>query len=135
MLENFKIKASLMGNGDRPLDPKPKKSRSIVSFADFKKKITAFPMEDRIRNLILQKAAKYPEASLDYIWTRLQDFIAAAGRELANKNRIDPTPAQVTEKVEVIEEKPKIVEKPKQTYVRPSIDLMEFDIPEENKNV
>lgn len=136
MLESFKVKAGLMGNGDRPADTKPKIARSIVSFSEFKKRIMAFPMEDRIRNVILQRVAKYPEASLDYAWTRLQDFISAAGRELANKSRAETPVVQVAELVELVEEKPKLVEKPKPNFVRPSIDLMEFDIPEgENKDV
>ncbi len=91
-----------MGNGDRPnTDPYPK-GRQISSFADFKKKISLIPMEDEVRKIILDRVNKYPEASLDYVWKRLQDFVSAASRQRIAKNKKSSQP-EVQEILPVVE--------------------------------
>lgn len=116
--------------------------RQILSFADFKKKISLIPMDEEIRKIILERVNKYPEASLDYVWKRLQDFVSAASRErsVRNKklnqavtqNKIE-TPKKEVSIAEVMELPQKIKLPPKPSAIRPALNLEEFDIP--NKEV
>ncbi len=124
MFEQMKINTQFMGNGNRAAKPQVP-ARQISSFSEFKKKVSLIPMDEEIRKAIFDRVNKYPEASLDYVWVRLQDFVAAAIRERANKSR-QAHPIQPKVEVPVPEVKvPKpVVEKP--NFVRPNFDLEEF---------
>lgn len=128
MFESFRVKTHFMGQKEKQPLPTPK-GRKVVSFADLKRRIDAMPWEAAVRDIVLERTGKYPEASLDFVWKNLEDFRVQAVRQIADQNRatVPPAPAQTAEPAPVV--KPEAVEKPKLT--RPSF----FDEPPETPEV
>lgn len=77
MTENMKTKISFSNNDEKVQLPK----RTIQRFEDLRKRIELMPWREEVKQSVLLRVSKYPEASLDYVWKNLHSFMTHAINE------------------------------------------------------
>lgn len=110
MIDRFNFKVSVSGKGKDTGGP----GREIWNFEDLRRRVQAMAWDESVKKVFLKRVAKYPEASLDYVWKNLNTFLNQAMKEVYSLSN------------PVIPEKPKMnpVVKP-QTVARPKDEIPE----------
>lgn len=128
MIDRFNFNVSVSGKGKDKGGP----GREIWNFEDLRRRVQAMAWDESVKKVFLKRIAKYPEASLDYVWKNLNTFLNQAMKEVygvANPVAETPKPNPVVKPQAVVRPKDEIPEE----ILRPDFSLFEEEKTETNR--